>query len=852
LSARSSAPRWLGARERPYDLLAQPMISVAAAAAIGILTDQAASMMPATTFVAFIAFFLLLIAICVWRFASYRRWFFILLAVAFAMAIYSRADQRAYDQATISRIVTDDRQPILLRARVRSDIQRRPALASSFGRQAIEAVVKEPVQTEWQTLFIADVETVRVGDTWQPFNGGLYVMIDDDLSQVGPGDLLELGGNINRFLPPTNPGESDFRTVAQNRFMHARIAVDDKDQVKILETGSMGLRRFADALARDGEQTLNRLLSQEVSPLASALVVGRRMSLDTELKDQLLETGTIHLLSVSGLHLGIVATTMLILSASFGFGRSMQVVAVGTVCFLFAAITGGQPPVLRAAILVATMLTSLLVNRRQWPLNTLAFAALILMLLDPTNLMQVGVSLSFISVATLVCSSRTNDPAAREIEAALTTQAQIDALIDQTRTPRMLWIRKHIRQTKDLAWISLCVTFTTTPLTWLHFNLVSPVAVIANLLLGLPTAVALVSGLIAVVLGWVAEPLAIIPAFVCDVTLKLMCLIVESLSELPFGHAWLPAPPTYWVITYFAALLASFAIKIRLSRPRMFVIGSLIWFVIAWFLAVAPSWQNRTDLRATFIDVGHGTSVLLEMPSGMNYLYDCGRLANDDMSSRGIEDVLWSRGLTGLDAVILSHADADHYNALPGLLERFRIREVVTPPKLFDGTIPMLAEIQSDLKQLEIPIREVSIEDLHLDSNQTLQILHPPKQRIHGDDNANSLVIRMNYGDTSFVLPGDLEPPGTELLINQPRPIPGGVLMAPHHGSLTADSQSILDWARPRAVIVSGGPRAKRPEVAKSLQTRGSDVYVTASGGAIRVIIHDKGVQINRFWEQPW
>lgn len=838
------------------------MLSVAAAAAVGILADRAASMMSATWFITIAALILSLIAWFFVRTDINRRWCCVLGTIAVAMAVYSRTDQRAYERATLTSLVSDERQPILLRARVRSDIQRRPALASSFDRRAsfdrstlptmAETRNDSGLESTWQTLFIADVESVRIGDAWKPLHGGLSVTIDDDFSQVGPGDLLEMGGSIVRFLPPSNPGESDFRLVARNRWLHARIAIDSVRQVKILEVGKKSLRRFADSLARDGERTLQDRLSPGVSSLASALVVGRRASLDSDLKDQLLKTGTIHLLSVSGLHLGIVATTMMIVCASLGLGRKMQVLCVGVVCFLFAAITGGQPPVLRAAILVAMLLTSLLVNRRQWPLNTLAFAALLLMILNPTNLMQVGVMLSFVSVATLVCSSRSMDPAIREITTELDTQSQIESLVDKTRTPRMLRVRNQLRHVRGLLWLSLCVTLVTTPLTWFHFNLVSPIAVIANLLLGFPASIALVSGLLAVAGGWIAGPLAIVPAYVCDVTLRIMRWIIVTISDLPLGHAWLPSPPAYWVVFYFVCLLGSFAVKTRLPRPRMFVLGSLVWFIIAWILAVSPSWQRRDELRATFVDVGHGTSVVIEMPGGQRYLYDCGRLANDEFSSRGIENVLWSLGLTRLNAVILSHADADHYNALPGLVERFAIDEVVTSPGLFTDRIPALAMIREQLNECEIPIREVSEEDDSVDVEATLKILHPPKYRVAGDDNANSLVIQIDHRGASFVLPGDLEPPGTEMLINQPRPRPGGVLMAPHHGSLTADSQSILEWARPRTVIVSGGPRAKRPEVTETLQTRGSDVCVTANSGAIRVIFGYEGVQIDRFREAPW
>lgn len=866
MSDRSPTPRWLGVRERPYDLRAQPIISVVFAASLGILADRAAAKMSIWGLVLFGAVSLALLTWLWVRQKHKRPWVWVLCAMVLSMGFYHRVEQWHFDRATIGSLVSDAKQPILLQAQVRGDIHRRPDLkpfpdrsqAASRG-QATDIGGDASIQTQgWKTTFIVDVHSVRIGSDWQPFTGGLQVTVEEDLSTLGPGDRLQLGGDIASISGPSNPGESDFRSVARNRHVHARLSVDSLRQVKLLEAGGPSVRRFADGLARDGERTLLRLLSDDVSALACALVVGRRGSLDSGLKDQLLKTGTIHLLSVSGLHLGIVAGAVMTLGVVLGFGRGLQILSIGLACAVFAAITGSQPPVMRAAILVATALLSLIVNRRPWPLSTLAFAGLVLLVMEPTNLTQVGVQLSFVSVATLVCSSRSMEPAALDIVADSTdTSSQIEALVDQTRTRRELWVRRQLRHVRDLAWLSFCVTLTTTPLTWFHFNLIAPIAVLANLLLGLPTAVALISGLITIIGGWIWPPLAIPPAYVCELMLQLMRLIINHLSELPGGHAWLPSPPAWWVAVYFAALLGSFAVnrfawKSRLSRPRAFVIGSLVWMVVAYFLAVSPSWQKLAALHATFVDVGHGTSVLVEMPGGEKYLYDCGRLGNYEGSSRGIEDALWSRGLTRLDAVILSHADADHYNALPGVLERFAIDEVVIPPGLFEKPSPSLATLHQQIQAASIPIRVVCVDDKHVDQRQLLQILHPPRVRVSERDNANSLVLRIDFAGTSLLLPGDLEPPGTELLVNQPRPRAGGVLMAPHHGSLTADSATIIDWSRPRVVVVSGGDRARRPEVAESLQTRGSDVLVTPVSGAIRVIIGDQQTRVDQYLKQPW
>ena len=120
-------------------------------------------------------------------------------------------------------------------------------------------------------------------------------------------------------------------------------------------------------------------------------------------------------------------------------------------------------------------------------------------------------------------------------------------------------------------------------------------------------------------------------------------------------------------------------------------------------------------------------------------------------------------------------------------------------------------------------------------------VLHPPADRIAGSDNVNSMVLRIDHRGTTLLLPGDLEIPGGERLLHHDRPAPGGVMMAPHHGSLQQDARPLLDWMRPSTVVISGGSRADRALVRQMWSQGGADVRITAAEGALRVEIDAKG-----------
>ncbi|MGB7345080.1 MAG: ComEC/Rec2 family competence protein [Pirellulaceae bacterium] len=753
-----------------------------------------------------------------------------------------------YESASILQCANEDPQPAILRVNVDSAIVlRRNPLAELPGRPGV---------TPWQTQFEANVNELRIGRSFEPCTGRVLVVADGKLESFRPGDELEVYGSMRLFPPPTNPGVRDFRSVYRRRNLHARVDVDTPDQL-VMRSKSNKLARSATAMfAETSRNLLLQHTTENTGPLAIALVIGQRDFVDSNTRDLLLVTGTAHLLSVSGLHLAIIVMLAKLIAMALRLPQTLEIVWILGVCAAYVAITGGRPPVLRAALLVAALMIAIWLRRPNQPINTLAFAALLLAYWNPLNVTAVGVQLSFLAVATLILSGQrtkttSSSPA---IEQALQKEERLQQLSDSSRSPLVRGFRVVKSLVWQMIWFSSCVTATSIPLVWYHFHVVSPISVVTNVLLSPLLVVALASGVGTVFFGLLSSTLGGACGAICSSFLWLMHQIIVAAASVPFGHFWLPSPHPIWVGVFYLALAAS--LIWRSDRRAQWFRRSWIfgWTAIAWWMSTTPAALLEDTVEATFIDVGHGTSVVLRLDRDEVWLYDCGRLGNDSGSSRNIDETLWSLGVTKLDGIFLSHADSDHYNALPGILKRFDVERIITPPG-------MLAEDEKgalDAARAAIAAARVPVVELHRGESVTakdrrMDVLHPPVGGVGGNDNANSLVLNIQHADRSILLPGDLEPPGTEALINQPRPRPGGVLMAPHHGSLTMDAESVLQWGRPMETIVSGGRRARRVEVADMLSVTGSGVHVTASLGALRVRIDKNGkIEIRSWRESPW
>lgn len=774
------------------------------------------------------------------------RWVSIVLVMASLAAVYHGARDHFYRRASISVFLSETPQPTILRGYLSSPVTiRGNPMAGLKGRNAMGRRDVSP----WQSQLEIDIEAIRVGKDFRTVDGSVLVFVDDDRSHFRPGDFVEIYGSLQKFQSPTNPGEIDLTWFYRRRGLHGRVDVSSESGVVRVRKSDGWFYPAIAAIAESGRESLLKHTSPSSGSLAVALVIGQREFVDHETRDALLATGTAHLLSVSGLHLAIIVFLATWIATIGQFSFPVKSIWLLGVCVLYVAITGGRPPVMRAAVLVAAVLFALWVRKPSQPLNSLAGAAIVLMIVNPENVFAVGVHLSFLAVITLMLCGRRREKGSRAVEQSLQIEERFNVLADQTRGPLWRYGKWACSWIWQLAWFSGCVSLISLPLVWHQFHLVSWVSIATNVLLTPGLLVALPSGVLTVTFGAFSETAAIVPGFICDWSLRYMRLVIETAASLPRGHAWLPSPPTWLVFVFYGAMAATIGFRGRKSFWYRLT-GTAIWFVVAWWIATTPAVKPENSVEATFIDIGHGTSVVLRMPDDSVWLYDCGHLGNETNSCRDIDTALWSMGVTRIDGVILSHADADHYNALPGLLRRFSVNQIVTPKGMLDQNEPGLIPIRQSIARHSVGVREVQSGDT---IGGVMKVLHPTDHRIDGSDNANSLVLRIDCGGNTLLLPGDLEAPGTQMLIDQRRPPPGGALMAPHHGSLSMDASGVLQWCRPTHVIVSGGKRAKKPAVTEMLNKTGSDVHITAQSGACRVTItQDGNIEVRRWLDDPW
>lgn len=727
--------------------------------------------------------------------------------------------------------------PVCLEVDVESEPRRMPAptrhpLANYPSRDETECVVR--------------IRALRRGLQWRACDGRARLTVPGMTLDAHCGDRLRVLATASRPAPPGNPGEYDVAAAERGQRRLVRLNARSEDAVQVVRAcRSWSWRRWLSDLREAGQQCLRRNVSAKQAALASALLLGTREQLDPDLNQTFFVTGLAHLLAISGLNVAIFAYGFWAVVRLGWLPRRLALVWVALLAVFYALLTGAEPPVVRASILVVCVCGARLLARQGLAYNTLAAAGLVVLAVNPTALFQTGTQLSFLAVAVLCREAAARPPRAAE--------DPLDALIDRSRP----WWERLLRRVVAWSWQAFAtsgrVWLMSLPLVAWRFHLVSPVALLLNPLVLLPAAVALYAGFLTLVLGSVWPAAASWTGSLCGGSLEFIDTLLAWGRSIPGNHYWTPGPTLPWVLAFYgAAALAPFW-----GLPRRWS-WALVIGAAAVILSPLPRgggrWPDSAESGApwscTFVSVGHGTSVLVEFPDGRTLLYDCGRLGWPAQGTRAIASTLWSRGVSRLDAIVISHADTDHFNALPDLLDRFSVGTVYVSPQMFARPNPAVSALRDAIWSRGVVCRMLSAGDrLWPDGPGRLEVLHPPVETTNGSDNSASVVLSIERDGRRVLLPGDLEGPGMERLLAQD-PRRCDIVMAPHHGSAQGNSPALLAWARPDWIIVSGSA-GRASVVARHYDPGPARLLHTAREGAIRLELSRESVR-GWTWKGRW
>ena len=641
---------------------------------------------------------------------------------------------------------------------------------------------------------------------------------------VRDGDTVRLDGELT--TPPVWEGFSYRDYLARENVF----SLMNMPSVEVLEHAQgWNLRRMLGALRARCESVLAALLPNPEAALLTGILLGREGGISADVMDAFRTTATAHIIAISGFNITVIAGTLLRMLTRT-VGRRWAVAATIPLVVLYTILVGADPPVVRAAIMGCIALVALLLGRRSDALNALAVSALLMTAIRPQALWDVGFQLSFAAALGMILYA---EPLHRRVGAFLS--AHIPGALGKAAVG---WLGDGLAAT-------LAAQVLTLPLTVAYFHNLSPISLVANLLIVPVQPQVMVWGGVGLLLALVWLPLGMPAGWTAWLFLAYTIRMAEALAAVPGASLEVARVPWPVVAGYYVVVagltFGSQRVRHWLSpaaRRWAKVVRRWRWqgalAVVAALVWAAGLQMPDGRLHVHFINVGEGDAVLIRTPKGSAVLIDGGSDPARLLSEVGRRLPFWQRSLA---LVFLTHPHADHAGGLIGVLERYNVGAFVDARP---GKTPEYKACVAEAQARGVPrIQATPGQRFVVDGDVVLEVLYPSPTTPCRSVNDCSMVIRLTLGRATFLFPGDLEEEGQLLLMNQqdvPRSL---VLKVPHHGGENALQESFLAAVAPRVAVIQGGPRAAadpHPTTLRRLEATGATVWQTRRKGSLEIV----------------
>lgn len=716
----------------------------------------------------------------------------------------------------------------------------------------ILGTVKEaPKKTVDRMSFITQTETLTRGGKSYSVTGGVRVTTREPIENLRKGDRIACVAKLKGLQNFNNPGGFDYVRHMAFQGVCASAFVSKKSLLIRLHTAERGRAwNMVDRIREDVSALLERLPSHDARAVLKALVIGDRSAIPSHTRETLSRIGSAHLLAISGLHVGMIASLAFfffrrllssferILLAAWST-RGAALLSVMPVLF-YGLLAGMSPSTQRAVIMTMLFLVAQLLEREQDPVNTLAIAALVILVFEPTALFDVSFQLSFSAVFSILFVMKSLS-------------------IVSTLRSHPLGILKRLTL---LLLVSTSAVLGTLPLTLYYFNQVSLIGPFTNcIMIPLVGFLVLPLGLAAVLFLPVSETVSLL-------LMKASALALEGVLELAGLFAQIPLAAVNMVTPSVLETALFYAFFWTLFRVRVSIWAKIGLCVVLLLIIVDVSYwvQKRffsRNLAITVLDVGQGQAVLIELPNGNCMLVDGGGFHDSrfDMGQRVVAPLLWRKKIATVETLVLSHPHPDHLNGLLFIARHFNVRELWTNRDT--GQSPHYHELLGIASKKGFDV--LGPDELNTPrvlENVVFEVFYPPpdflkRKKRDGwrTTNNNSLVIKITWNNISLLLPGDIEAEGEQELVTLAgNALKSDVLVVPHHGSKTSSTPRFLAFADPSIAVISSGKKSAglpHKKVLERYRDRGCRIFCTARQGAISVVTDGTELKVIPYLTDP-
>lgn len=696
--------------------------------------------------------------------------------------------------------------------------------------------------TDQSSSFYLELTEAETTTGWIKTGGLARIRVNEPIFDLREGDRVQIYCILNKFNGPTNPGEFDIAKYMARNSVFVAGSADSRQAIELLSSNASTTGLYTKAKSWLSRIAVNSLLGgpyprDQSESLLLALVLGYRTNIDKETYNAFRKTGLLHFVCLSGMNFAMVIGFVWWVCKTAGLMKPGRAIVCTIAALLFLMVVPENAPALRAAFICFAFCASFIFRRNSNSFNSLALAAVVLLLMKPTGIFQPDWQLSFVSVLGILLFSK-------PIQNFLTETTSGWFVEPEKRNLSSRGIFEIVSLITSAFAVSVAAWFANVGILLYHFHgiqylttiwtvLVSPLIGLISLLGYLKLIVALflpsVSAVMGIIINWLSNWLIWI--------VKLFAGL--NISEMLTGKTNIAV-----ILLFYALIIFAFFFPLRRQTLKNII---CVTAALTLVISLVPPWWQRThgdNLTVTVLDVGHGQAILAQMPGGSNILFDAGSQNRSDVGTRVVSPFLRHNGIGKIDAVVIGHGDIDHINGIPEIIGDIGANAVYASKAFFGDNRQTTKFLQNELRQTA----DINVADINnlpqkfgLSKVQALWPIPDIQENNSVSDNDKSVVSLIEYAGKRVLICSDIEKFAQREIFRLYPDLKADVLIMPHHGSAKTTEPSFVDKTGAAVTIAScnessyekGQVIGPRPEL-KS--------YYTGKNGAVTVRINKQGI----------
>jgi len=686
-----------------------------------------------------------------------------------------------------------------------------------------------------QSSFYLETEYIETPSGWQKATGKVRVQISEPVGHVRPGNTVQIDCWLSRFTPPPNPGQFNLQKHMHQRGVYLAASVPIAEGVEVIHTSVPLLPKIRSILYPLAAGALLDEPDTTVRSLTAALLLGRRSGLSSQIMAAFRDTNLAHFISLSGMHVGILAGSLWWLLRITSLTKRPRAVVCIILILLYAMIVPARAPTMRAVFISCFFFASVLFKKQANSLNTLSLSALVLLFIHPYDLFSAGWQLSFLSVLGILLFFPT-------MKFHFLTRLFYPAIAYFPKS--LAGLKGPFRRIIELLAVGASIWVTISPILLYYFGQINPFSPLWTVLVLPFVLTILYAGFAKILLSSLFPTIATVFGWILNHAATGFGNTVIILSKIDFFRVFSYRPGLPLVLTIYFLMLALCLLSPSYWRLKKGVVFLILLCFLYPGISSHLKIKDRNDLEITCLSVGHGQAIVLSGPENEHFLFDAGSITNRNLANKTILPFLQHQGISSLDTVCLSHGDIDHINAIGDVAAAVKIKNVYANQVLLNSA--QKPSIEKEVCQTLTQMGQ-TIEPFQTYRGQkglTIKSIWPDETILSEpsvSENDKSEVLLIEYAGRKILLCGDIERTAQNRLTEHNPDLTVDVLILPHHGSTNSLDVGFIESLKPDIIIASCSKRAVKnayhPPEGSSIQT-----FYTASDGAVTVKINSGNI----------